>query len=92
MTPTNPNSIVSVKNLQKARGYFNAFAMLMPILGNADYASTSIVENPEFYAVILDSEDKIIYGVRRDMTFTGLGTAEMIEAILEIIDDIENEE
>lgn len=90
MALTNQDSIVTVGKLQEARGFFDAFAMMMPALSDTKYASTSLVENPEFYVVIVDSENKIICGVRKDMTYTGLGTAQVIEAIIEIMDQIDN--
>ena len=90
MTLTNPSSIVTVERLHQTKGFFDAFAMLMPALANTSYASISTVDNPEFYDLIIDAEDKIIAGVRRDMTYEGLGTAQAVEAIIAIINDINN--
>lgn len=91
---TNPNNMISVQNLNRFRenadGFYGGFAMLMPFLADSTYVTKSIISNPEFYAVILDSQDKIIAGVRRDMTYVGLDIPDAIEAIVDVIADIAN--
>lgn len=94
MTLTNPERPINVQELNKFReviqGFYGGFAMLMPFLSDSTYATKSIVDSPEFYAVILDSEDKIIAGVRRDMTYVGLDIPEAIEAMIDVIAAINN--
>lgn len=71
--------------IQAADRSMSGFAMLMPFLSDSTYVTKSIISSPEFFAVILDSEDKIIAGVRRDMTYVGLDIPEAIEAIIDVI-------
>ena len=66
------------------------FAMLMPALSSSTYTTISIIESPEFMAVMLDSEDKIIAGIRNDGSYVGLPIDEAIQAIVDVIDEINN--
>lgn len=67
-----------------------ALAMLMPKISDSTYSTVSMTTNPEFYSVITDSEDKIISGVRKDGSYAGLPYMEAVEAIIGVIDDIDN--
>ena len=91
---SNPNKLITVTGLERFRenadGFYSGFAMLMPFLADSTYVTTSVISNPEFYVVILDSQDKIIAGVRRDMSYVGLDIPEALEDIVDVIADIAN--
>ena len=67
-----------------------ALSMLIPKISDSTYSTVTMIDNPEFYSVIVDTDDKIIAGVRKDGSYVGLPYMEAVEAIVGIIDDIDN--
>lgn len=66
------------------------FTALMSKASDPTYSTSSVVENPEFLMVVTDLDDRIIIGIRRDGTYVGLPIYEAIDALMEIIYDIDN--
>lgn len=86
----NVSDVYTKQAVDEADQMLQTFAMLMPALAQTTYSTVSVVSNPEYKVVLTDSEDKIIAGIRQDNTYTGLPIGEAIDAILEVIDDINN--
>ena len=49
----------------------------------------SIVTNVEFHCVLLDSADKVICGLRKDMSYVGLPINEAIAAVMPILQAVQ---
>ena len=70
---------------------FNALiclSSLMPALAQSANTTLTVITNPEFYTVIIDNNDKIIFGIRRNLTYAGLTPQNAIETILTVLGSI----
>ena len=90
MAKNNYMALEDVQKLwtEKIKPSTTGFVMLMPALSKSDYTTISIITNPEFVIVILDSENKIIAGLRNDNSYVGLPLDKAIQAIIGVISNI----
>ena len=98
MTESDKKKIVRLEQLDTFRDEENnilraqlAMSMLTPALTNADLATMSVEDNPEFYTCIVDAEEKIIAGVTKDWRYIGLPLGEAMDAIISLIENVNQE-
>ena len=62
----------------------------MPAIAQSSNSTITIVTNTEFYSVITDSANKVIFGIKRDFTYTGLEPKQAIQTIIDVLASISN--
>lgn len=69
-------------------GVSTSAVMSLCAMCNKTDVTFSIVTNAEFYCVLLDSADKIVCGLRKDMAYVGLPIDKAIAAVIPLLQTV----